>query len=104
MKSPLLQDSVDIIIDYKNYSSDIYKRVDIYNYNGVGTDILNKIYRDHVNYRQFWFEDLGGWLNHLAGDIHVRMDNLVEMNFIEKVWNGSTLVISKEYKYRGRKL
>jgi hypothetical protein len=104
MKSPLLQDSVDIIIDYKNYSSDIYKRVDIYNYNGVGTDILNKIYRDHVNYRQFWFEDLGGWLNHLAGDIHVRMDNVVEMNFIEKAWNGSTLVISKEYKYRGRKL
>jgi hypothetical protein len=103
MKSPLLPDSVDIVIDYREYAGGMDKCWDIYNCDGQGTIIKHKIYAP-LNYRQLWFGDLGASLNHLQGDVHIRMDNVVEMNFIEKAWNGSTLVISKEYKYRGRKL
>jgi hypothetical protein len=107
MKSPLLTDSVDIVIDYKLYAGGMNRCFDFYNYDGEGNNLFNKIISfnwNGITYRQLWFEDLGGWLNHLQGDVHIRMDNVVEMNFIEKAWNGSTLVISKEYKYRGRKL
>lgn len=107
MKSPLLTDSVDIIIDYRLYSNGMNQCFDIYNYDGSGTNILNKIISftwAGLNYKQLWFKDLGGSLNHLEGDIHVRMDNIVEMNFIEREYNGSDYDTTKKYLYRGRKL
>ena len=103
VKSPLLSDSVDIIIDYKEYASGMDKCWDIYNYNGYGENIQHKIFTPS-NYRQFWIEDLGSWLHHLEGDVHIRTDNVVEMNFLEREYNGIGYDTTKRYLYRGRKL
>jgi hypothetical protein len=106
MKSPLLNDSVDITIDYIDYSSD--KRIDIYNYDGVGSNCLNVINRGlQVNYRQFWtFGETGTLVgDYLQGDAHIRLDGIVEMNFTTGGYvNGTYNTTLNDWKYKGRKL
>jgi len=106
MKSPLLSDSVDITIDYRDYGI-MNKRIDIYNYNGLGSNILNVINRGgHVNFRQFWtYGDTGVGTDYLQGDVHHRLDGIVEMNFTTGGYeNGIYITTLNNYKYRGRKL
>lgn len=106
VKSPLLADSVDIVIDYKEYAGGMNKCFDIYNYNGLGANIINVNNVVGINYRQFWnYGGNGSFTNHFEGDVHIRMDNIVEMNFEEIEYNSSGgIEYEKKYLYRGRKL
>jgi hypothetical protein len=106
MKSPLLPDSVDIVIDYKVYAGGMNRCFDIYNYNGLGSNIINVLNIQGLNYRQFWnYGGNGSFTNHFEGDVHIRQDNIVEMNFEEIEYDGSGgIEYEKKYLYRGRKL
>ena len=108
MKSPLLLDSVEIVIDYRDYVSGMNKRIDIYNYDGLGSNCTQRINRGgHVNYRQFWTfgETSVTQGNYLQGDMHHRLDGIVEMNFTTGGYvNGNYEQIVNHYLYRGRKL
>ncbi|MBP5982428.1 MAG: hypothetical protein KA734_01810 [Fluviicola sp.] len=106
MKSPLLNDSIDIRIDYRDYFSD--RRIDIYNYNGIGSNCLELINRGYqVNYRQFWTFGQTGVLagDYLQGDAHIRLDGIVEMNFTTGDYvNGSYNTTFYKWEYKGRKI
>ncbi|MDB0037897.1 hypothetical protein N9F08_00890 [bacterium] len=107
MKSPLHIDSVDIIIDYRNYSNGLDKRIDIYNYDGIGSNCLNRIPRGGTNFRQFWtFGDNSvTQSDYLQGTVHHLLDGGVEMNLTTGGYVSGTYVTElNHFEYRGRKI
>jgi hypothetical protein len=80
VKSQNLADSFDITIDYVlNGLSQEY--VNIYNYNGLGSDCILNVHPNlKITGNCFYTSDVV--CDNLWGDIHYRMDNVVEFTFI----------------------
>ncbi len=108
LKSPLLQDSIDMIIDYRYQGVGFFGvRLNIYNYDGSGNNCIDIMQRREYNYRQFWTFDQTA-INagdYLQGDFKINLNGLVEANFttggyVDGVYNQKLY----DWKYRGRKL
>lgn len=100
VKSDHLPDSFDITIDYV-FSSGSNRRLNVFNYNGLGSNCINQI-RDieQFNYRELRFWDGTGTIpeqcDKLQGIIKTKLDGTVEMNF--------TLYFDQFLNYKGRRL
>jgi len=108
LKSPLLSDSIDMIVDYR-YQGAGYNgvRINIYNYDGMGKNCIDIISRDQFTYRQFWTYGSTSITqgDYLQGDFKVKLNGLVEANFttggyVDGVYNQKLV----DWKYKGRKL
>jgi hypothetical protein len=100
VKSDHLPDSFDITVDYV-FSSFSNRRLNIFNYNGLGADCINQIeIYDLFNYRELRFWAGTGTIpeqcDKLQGSIKTKLDGSVEMNF--------TLYYTQILNYKGRRL
>ncbi|PZE15818.1 hypothetical protein DNU06_16225 [Putridiphycobacter roseus] len=81
VKSEHLPDSFDINIDI-TYSPP-YVYFNIINYDGFGSSCIQQAQPKQLNYRQMWgFEGVStSQCDAMKGDVYVKMDGIVEMNF-----------------------
>jgi hypothetical protein len=111
VKSPLLPDSIIIILDYHYSQSVSSNMLNIINYDGLGSDCLDEfgysIYLHDIkpNYKQYFIRSFvvskGEGIN---GDIKLN-GNKVEMNIkTGKYVNGVYNFDAFDWKYKGRKL
>ncbi len=110
VKSPLLSDSTIITIDifYLNGSN---KFLNIYNYDGLGSNCINVIGTSDMslNFRQIFVEDgEGGSItqgDYIDGTIYCDKFNKSRLDFSTGGYvNGNYIQNLKDWKYRGRKL
>lgn len=110
VKSPLLSDSSIITIDifYLNGSN---KFLNIYNYDGQGSNCVNTIGMSDmsVNFRQIFVEDGEGGSttqgDYIDGTIYSDKYNKSKLDFSTGGYvNGTYIQNLKDWKYRGRKL
>ncbi len=104
VKSSHLSDSFDIAFDadYNGLGDVIFN---IYNYDGQGSNCINQAFLSGGNYRQVWTSAGTSVLqcDYLKGNIHNRIDGIVEFHFSF----GTNNVNSPDYykrTYLGRKL
>jgi len=104
VKSDHLPDSFDVVF-YMSYNNLSQQKRNFENYDGYGSNCLNQADPNGGNYRQSWTN--GGTslsqCDYLIGNIHNRLDGVVEMNFTTKEHVG-TPVVTYNWKYLGRKL
>jgi hypothetical protein len=103
VKSAHLPDSFDINIDITYHGGEAY--FNITNYDGLGSNCIQQARPSSRNYRQ-WFGFYGVGVNlgcdYMTGDVHIRLDNIVEMNFT--FWNHQTNSLSLKRQYLGKKI
>ncbi len=106
VKSPLLSDSIDIVIDFRYYSGS-GKNVDVYNYDGQGSFCTGLIELYECNYRQFYMGNTSSvtQCDYLRGSAVHKLNDSVELNFSTGGYvNGTYDVDLYQWKYKGRKL
>jgi len=103
VKSEHKVDSFDVVFDGGH--SGATQTFDIYNYDGNGSDCVGNAYINNINYRQVWTTGGTGITvcDYLQGNIHNRIDGVVEMNFTTRAHEGIPIVFY-DWKYLGRKL
>ena len=103
VKSTHLVDSFDVHIDVTYIGGNVYFNID--NYDGIGSSCTQQAIIRGLNYRQlFGFDGVSvNQCDYILGDVHLRMDGLVEMNFSFGTNNPSSPEYVKR-KYLGRKL
>lgn len=101
VKSAHLPDSFDIHIDVTYISGVSYFNIE--NYDGFGSDCIHQAEPKSSNYRQmFGFYGVGTLVcDAMKGDVHIRLDGIVEMNFTFFNPNDPNYV---SRQYLGRKL
>ncbi len=101
-------DSFDMIIDYRNYGSvGQNRKIDIYNYDGQGSNCTNRIHREEINFRQFWTSQSTSvtQCDYLEGTFHLRLDGVFETDYTTGGYeNGVYNTTLNKHKYIGRKL
>lgn len=106
VKSPLLNDSIILTIDYIETGIGYY--YNFYNYNGVDSNCIKVIGTGDVghNYRQLFVNTPAGISNdYLQGTVYVGQNNSAELDlttgaYIDGVWQP----VVYYWKYKGRKL
>ncbi|WP_258543529.1 hypothetical protein [Parvicella tangerina] len=101
VKSAHLPDSFDIHIDVTYQVGDVYFNIE--NYDGLGSNCIQQARPTGSNYRQmFGFYGVSTMqCDAMQGDVHIRMDGIVEMDFTFFNPNDPNYV---ERQYLGRKL
>lgn len=108
VKSPLVADSFDIIVDITknlNLGWETYY-VNLYNYNGLDSNCISLIKAFNKNYRQIFLDDNFTTMTecqNLDGNILLKKDNTVEFNLITGFQDYEPMPL-KKIKYLGRKL
>lgn len=106
MKSANSPDSFDIIVDYIDRQTALGNEVDIYNYDGMGSNLIGqpRCIETFKNYRQIWFS-LPTATNYkcFTGYLHYRMNGAAE--FVFTTCQGSPgNWVTIEHDLHGRKL
>ncbi len=105
MKSAHLPDSFDITIDYIDYVGGAYNYIEIYNYDGLGSNVINipRCSATLKTYRGLWIEGQGTFYNCFSGTLFYSINGVANFKIKKCDLIGGNYVTT-EYTYTGRKL
>lgn len=105
VKSAHLPDSFDITIDYIDYVGGAYNEIEIFNYDGLGSNVFDipRCSPTLKTYRGLWIGNQGTFYSCFAGSFLYSKNGLADFTVKKcELVNGNYL--TTEYKLTGRKL
>jgi len=103
VKGPHLADSFEVAFWAVPHFSGLNYNYKIFNYDGLGSSCENQNANiDAFTYRKAWLVDVGFPCNYFRGNIHRRLNGIIEMNFLYSTDGTSSNIVSRTYY--GRKI